>query len=133
MGTSQRNRLYLQCSRSSRSGEIGEEQNQVGRKDKEGVGFEEGRCKETAGSPPEESIGLKRKEEAKKGGQQTSKASFSFVICYNCRGRVHTRKSCTSASRVVSKIIDWKAGLVEKVKKQMKIIDDDRFTKVFNT
>ena len=48
----------------------------------------------------------KKKEEAKGKNQQTSKAPFSFVICYNCRGKGHIIKSCMSASSVVSKKIE---------------------------
>ena len=42
-------------------------------------------------------------------------------------------KSYTSASRAVSKKIERKAELVDKGKKRVKIIDDDRCTKVVNT
>ena len=37
----------------------------------------------------------KRKQETKRKNQQTRKASFSFVIYYNCGGKGHTMKSCT--------------------------------------
>ena len=74
----------------------------------------------------------KKKEEAKTN-QELRKAPFSFVICYNCRGKRHTMKSCTSASRAVSKKIERKAVTVDKGKKRVKIIDEDGFTKVVHT
>lgn len=74
----------------------------------------------------------KRKEEVRKEGEQPKKALFSFVICYNCRGKGYTMKSCTSASRAVFKKIERKTVLVDKGKKQMKIINDDSFIKVAN-
>ena len=42
-------------------------------------------------------------------------------------------KSRMAASRVVSKMIERKAGLKDKGKTKVKIIDDDRFTRVVNT
>ena len=41
-------------------------------------------------------------------------------------------KSCTSASRAVSKKIERKAEPIDKGKKRGKIMDNDRFTKVVN-
>ena len=55
------------------------------------------------------------------------------MICYNYGGRRNTIKSGTSDSRVVYKKIERKAVSADKGKKRMKIIDDDRFTKVVNT
>ena len=71
----------------------------------------------------------KKEEETRKGGQQSRKAPFSLVICYNCGEKGHTMKSCTSVSMAVSKKIERKAESVDKGKKRIKIIDDDRFTK----
>ena len=42
-------------------------------------------------------------------------------------------KSCSSASRAVSKKIERKEGAGNKNKKRVKIIDDEGFTKVVNT
>ena len=42
-------------------------------------------------------------------------------------------KSCTSASKAVSKKIERKAVTIDKWKKRMKIIDNDGFIKVVNT
>ena len=75
----------------------------------------------------------KRKEEFKGKDQQLRKAPFSFVICYNCRGKGHTIKSCTIASRAVSKKIERKAESADKGNKRVKIIDEGEFTKVVNT
>ena len=75
----------------------------------------------------------KRKEEVMGKEQQPRKATFLFVICYNCRRKRHTLKSCILASRAVSKKIDRKAESGDKGKKSVKIIDNDEFTKVVNT
>ena len=83
-------------------------------------------------APPKKVLVQRKKEEVQKGGQQLRKASFSFVICYNCGSKAHAMKSCSSASRAVSKKIERKAGPVDKGKNKMRIIDDDRFTKVVN-
>ena len=56
-----------------------------------------------------------------------------FVICYNCGGKGHTIKSCTSASRTVSKKIERMAESADKGKNRVKIINDNGFTKVVNT
>ena len=56
-----------------------------------------------------------------------------LVIGYNCVERRHTIKSCTSASRAVSKKIEKRTVSVDKGKKKVKIIDEDRFTEVNNT
>ena len=77
-------------------------------------------------------VQTKKKEEVNKRGFQPKKAPYSFVICYNCGGKGHTMKSCTSASRAVFKKIKRKAGSVDKGKKRVKIIDDDRFIRVVN-
>ena len=50
-------------------------------------------------------VQMKGKETTKRGGQPSRKALFLFVVCYNCGGKGHTMKSCTSASRAVSKKI----------------------------
>ena len=42
-------------------------------------------------------------------------------------------KSCTLASRAVSKETERKAESADKGKKRVKIINDDGFTKVVNT
>lgn len=75
----------------------------------------------------------KKKGEVTEKIQLPYKASFSFVICYNCGGKGHPIKSCTSASRVVHKKIERKEELVGKGKKRVKIIDDNGFTEVVNT
>ena len=77
-------------------------------------------------------VQTKRKQEEKKEVQQLRKAPFSFVICYNCGGKEHTMKSCTLASRAVSKKIERKMVWVDKGKNRMNIINDDGFTKVVN-
>lgn len=74
----------------------------------------------------------KKREEAKKKGPQVNKTPFSFMICNNCRGKGHTMKNCTSASRAVSKKIKRRAESADKGKKKGTIIDEDRFTKVVN-
>ena len=74
----------------------------------------------------------KQKEEVKKKGSPSSKVPF-LIICYNCEGKGHAMKFCTSASRVVSKKIERKKESVEKGKKKLKMIDDDSFTKVVNS
>lgn len=76
---------------------------------------------------------VQKKREEFKGKEQPRKASFSFVICYNCRGTGHTMKSCTSESKVVSKMIERKAESVDMGKKKVKIIDENGFTKVVNS
>lgn len=75
----------------------------------------------------------KRKKEGKKEGQKTNKGSFSFVICYNCRGKEHSMKSYTSASRAMSKKIEMRAGPVDKGNQKVKIMNKGWFTKVVNT
>ena len=83
--------------------------------------------------PPKRVIVQKRREDVKKIGQQTSKAPFSFVICYNCGKRGHIMKSYTSVSRAVSKKIEKKTELTDIRKKKVKIIDENGFTKVVYT
>ena len=61
------------------------------------------------------------------------KAPFSFMNYYNCGGKEHSMKSCISASRTVSKKIKKKTEAADKRKKMVRIIDDDKFTKVVNT
>lgn len=84
-------------------------------------------------TPPKKVLVQKRKEEAKKGGHQPSKVSFSFGICSNCGGKGHSMKTYTSASKAVFKKIQKKLKLAQKWKKKLKIIDDDGFNKVVNT
>ena len=75
----------------------------------------------------------KKKKEDKKEVQQLRKVSFCFVISYNCGGKRYTIKSYTSTSRAVCKKIERKAGTAEKMKKRVKIIDDNGFPKVVNS
>ena len=89
-------------------------------------GMRKGNLGKQKTSPSKKVLVQKKKEEIKKGGQQPSKAPFSFVICYNCGGRGHTMKSCTSASKAVSKKIERKAVQMDKGQKKVKIIHDKR-------
>ena len=75
----------------------------------------------------------KKRSEVKNAEQQLRKLSLLFVICYNCRGKVHIIKSGISASRTMSKKSKRKAVSVNNGKKKVTIIDKDGFTKVVNT
>ena len=84
-------------------------------------------------TPATKTAPKKKRTEMNSGGQQGRKALVSFVICYNCGGKWHTMKSCSSASSRMSKKIKRKAEAGNKETKRIKIIDKDGFTKIVNT
>ena len=54
------------------------------------------------------------------------------MIHYNYRGKEHTIKTCTTASRAVYKKLERKIEVKDKWKKRMNIIDNDRYSKLAN-
>ena len=69
----------------------------------------------------------------KNRGQQPSKATVSFLVYYNCRGKRHGIKSCLAANRAMFKMLDRKHMLMNKGMNKLKIINKDGFLKVRNT